>query len=202
MNVPILSRRLKGESVRIIAGKAKGRNLLPPAGVTRPTSDRTREGIFSALESEIGTCEGITFLDLYGGTGAVALEALSRGASAVVVIEKDVKASNVCRENHELIANVVSGKFSVLRMSVDAYLEMESDKQTQFDVVYLDPPYEVPNATIEKVLTKIIDKKLLKGDGIAIVERSTRSNAFSWPAGYTPVKERKYGEGTVYFANF
>lgn len=188
--------------MRIIAGSAKGRNLVPPAGVTRPTSDRTREGIFSALESEIGTCSGISFLDLYGGTGAVGLEALSRGAREVVVIEKDVKAANVCRENHELIAKVVSGKFAVLRMSVDAYLELDQNKQSHFDVIYLDPPYEVPNSTIEKVLSKIIDNKILKSDGIVIVERSSRSSAFAWPEGFTPVKERKYGEGTVYFANF
>ena len=81
--------------MRIIAGSAKGRTLAQPAGVTRPTSDRTREGIFSALESEIGTCEGMTFLDLFGGTGAVGLEALSRGASEVIVVEKDVNSGFV-----------------------------------------------------------------------------------------------------------
>ena len=196
--------------MRIIAGSAKGRNLATPAGVTRPTSDRTREGIFSALESEIGTCEGISFLDLYGGTGAVGLEALSRGAAQVIVIEKDVKAANVCRTNYELIASVVSGKFSVLRMSVDSYLDSNPnstpsstlEEKSHFDVIYLDPPYEVPNSTIEKVLMKIFEKKILKPEGIAIVERSSRTTAFAWPEGFTPIKERKYGEGTVYFASF
>ena len=200
--------------MRIIAGSAKGRNLATPAGVTRPTSDRTREGIFSALESEIGTCEGISFLDLYGGTGAVGLEALSRGAAQVIVIEKDVKAANVCRTNYELVTSVVSGKFSVLRMSVDSYLDSNPDstpnsnpnstldEKSHFDVIYLDPPYEVPNSTIEKVLMKIFEKKILKPEGIAIVERSSRTTAFAWPEGFTPIKERKYGEGIVYFASF
>lgn len=188
--------------MRIIAGSAKGRTLTTPAGVTRPTSDRTREGIFSALESEIGTCEGIAFLDLYGGTGAVGLEALSRGAAQVLVVEKNVKAADVCRNNYELVRNVADGKFSVLRMSVDAYLEMDPEKLSRFDVLYLDPPYEVPNAIIEKVLKKIIEKQLLKPDAVVIVERSTRTQPFSWPEGLNGKKERKYGEGTVYFANF
>lgn len=202
MSALISSRRREGSFVRIIAGSAKGRTLVTPAGVTRPTSDRTREGIFSALESEIGTCEGITFLDLYGGTGAVGLEALSRGAAEVIAVEKDVKAANVCRENYELIKNVVTGRFSVLRMSVDAFLDLDTNKESHFDVIYLDPPYDVPNSTIEKVLSKIIERKILRSDGVVIAERASRSNAFSWPQGYTPIKERKYGEGTVYFAQF
>lgn len=188
--------------MRIIAGSAKGRVLATPAGVTRPTSDRTREGIFSALESEIGTCSGTNFLDLYGGTGAVGLEALSRGATHVVVVEKDVKAANVCKENYELVRQVTAGDFSVLRMSVDSYLEAEMENRFSFDVVYLDPPYEFPNSTIEKVLQKIIEKGVLRTSAIVIVERSTRTEPFSWPEALTPIKSRKYGEGTVYFASF
>lgn len=188
--------------MRIIAGSAKGRNLATPAGVTRPTSDRTREGIFSSLESEIGTCEGISFLDLYGGTGAVGLEALSRGAADVVVIEKDVKAANVCKENYELVKSDTYGKFAVHRMSVDAYLEMDHSSDMKFDVIYLDPPYDFSNGTIEKVLLKIIEKNLLKPDAVVIVERSSRGQPFAWPEALIAKKERKYGEGTVYFANF
>ena len=188
--------------MRIIAGSAKGRNLATPAGVTRPTSDRTREGIFSALESEIGSCEGIEFLDLYGGTGAVGLEALSRGAAQVVVIEKDVKAAGVCKDNYELVKSVTEGSFTVLRMSVDAYLELESTRHARFDVIYLDPPYDFPNATIEKVLTKIVGNEILKPGGVLVVERSTRTPAFVWPEALSAIKERRYGEGTVYFANF
>ncbi|CAB4546784.1 MAG: 16S rRNA (guanine(966)-N(2))-methyltransferase RsmD [Actinobacteria bacterium] len=185
--------------MRIIAGSAKGRTLTQPAGVTRPTSDRTREGIFSALESEIGTCVGITFLDLFGGTGAVGLEALSRGASEVIVVEKDVKAANVCRENYELISRSTSGNFSVLRMSVDNYLDLEASKLPSCDVVYLDPPYEVTNEIIEKILGKICDRGLLHADAVVIVERSSRTKPFTWPAGLKALKERKYGEGAVYF---
>lgn len=188
--------------MRIIAGSAKGRVLLQPAGVTRPTSDRTREGIFSALESEIGTCEGISFLDLFGGTGAVGLEALSRGAYEVVVVEKDVKAATVCRENFELIKGGAAGSFTVLRMSADGYLDLEEKKKTRFDVVYLDPPYEFANAVIEKHLTKLSSHDLLNSDAVVIVERSSRTEPFSWPDGFIPLKERKYGEGAVYFAVF
>jgi 16S rRNA (guanine966-N2)-methyltransferase len=185
--------------MRIIAGNAKGRILLQPAGVTRPTSDRTREGIFSALESEIGTCEGITFLDLFGGTGAVGLEALSRGASEVVAVEKNKKAAGVCRENYELVKSSVSGKFSTLQMSVDSYLDLEQSKLLNSDVVYLDPPYEVANEVIEKILSKILERGILHPDAVVIVERSSRVAPFSWPTGLLASKERKYGEGAVYF---
>ena len=185
--------------MRIIAGNAKGRILLQPAGVTRPTSDRTREGIFSALESEIGTCEGITFLDLFSGTGAVGLEALSRGASEVVAVEKDKKAAGVCRENYELVKSSVSGKFSTLQMSVDSYLDLEQSKLLNSDVVYLDPPYEVANEVIEKVLSKVLERGILRPDAVVIVERSSRVAPFSWPTGLLASKERKYGEGAVYF---
>lgn len=188
--------------MRIIAGKAKGRTLVPPAGITRPTSDRTREGIFSALESEIGTCAGISFLDLFGGTGAVGLEALSRGAAEVVAVEKDVKAAGVCKENYELIKSSVEGKFSVLRMSVDAYLDMEPSRIVKADVVYLDPPYEMANSAIEKLLSKLVEKKIPHENAVVIVERSSRTEPFTWPAGYAAIKERKYGEGAAYFANF
>lgn len=200
MSAQTSSRKPEVALMRIIAGQAKGRHLVAPAGVTRPTSDRTREGIFSALESEIGTCAGIAFLDLFGGTGAVGLEALSRGASEVVVVEKDVKAARVCKDNYELLADDVTGKFSVLRMSVDAYLDTEANKRLQCDVVYLDPPYDFPNATIEKVLAKIVEKEILKPSAVVIVERPTRSQPFTWPEALEAKKERKYGEGTVYFA--
>lgn len=187
--------------MRIISGSAKGRVLNTPAGITRPTSDRAREGIFSALESEIGTCEGISFLDLYGGTGAVGLEALSRGAREVLVVEKDAKAAQVARDNYELIRAVATGKFSVMRMSVDSFLSL-GEKPMLADVVFLDPPYELSNSAIEKVLVSLGTQKVLNRDAIVIVERSSRSEPFTWPDGFQAIKERKYGEGTGYFANF
>ena len=188
--------------MRIIAGSAKGRVLAQPAGVTRPTSDRTREGIFSSLESEIGTCEGITFWDLFAGTGAVGLEALSRGALEVVAIEKDVKAANVCRQNYELIKNSVTGKFNLFRMGVEAFLDSEAATQKKCDVVYVDPPYEVSNQVIERILSALTSHTLLAPGAVVIVERSTRVVAFTWPAGFSPLKDRTYGEGTAYFAVF
>jgi 16S rRNA (guanine966-N2)-methyltransferase len=152
------------------------------------------------LESEIGTCEGIAFLDLFGGTGAVGLEALSRGAIEVVVVEKDEKAAAVCRANYELVSKSTSGKFSVIRKSVDSFLELESSKAPLRDVVYIDPPYEMTNDAIVKLLEKIISCGILASDAIVIVERSSRTEPFRWPPGLVALKERKYGEGAVYFA--
>ena len=116
-----------------------------------------------------------------------------------IVVEKDVKAASVCRENYDLISRDTSGTFSVLRMSVDSYLDLDASKLPSCDVVYLDPPYEFANDVIEKILSKICNRGLLRTDAVVIVERSSRTAPFTWPAGLAALKERKYGEGAVYF---
>ena len=89
--------------MRIIAGVAKGRNLAPVAGATRPTSDRAREALFSTLHSEFGEFENLNFLDLFAGSGAVGLEALSRGAAIVHAVEKDEAAAKTIKANQEIV---------------------------------------------------------------------------------------------------
>ena len=126
--------------MRIIAGVAKGRILGAVAGATRPTSDRAREGLFSSLTSEFGTFEGLHVLDLFGGSGAIGLESLSRGASSVHIVED--------------------------------------------------------------VLSALHDYEFLSSDAFVAVERTTRGAQFLWPDAFVPARERKYGQATIYYANY
>jgi len=145
--------------MRIIAGLAKGRNLISPSGATRPTSDRAREALFSTLESEFGSINDLTLLDLYCGSGAVGAEALSRGAAVVYAVDNDEKATNVARQNFALLENISGiGTTSVITSSVGKFLDKTSE--LQFDVVFLDPPYDLPNNEIEKALTSLAKNEL------------------------------------------
>src|SRR3954468_4345589 len=123
---------------RIIAGEARGRRLQVPIGdVTRPTSDRAREGLFSSLQS-LGDVTGARVLDLYAGSGAVGLEALSRGALSATFVEDDPSALNAIRDN---IANTKLAGANVVPMKVEHFLA--ADPEPRYDVAFLDPPYDV-----------------------------------------------------------
>lgn len=185
--------------MRIIAGAAKGRNLFSPIGATRPTSDRAREALFSSLESEFGSLEGLAFLDLYCGSGAVSAEALSRGAAIVHAVDKDEKATTIARKNHELVEAIVTdGKSSIFTMSSGKYLE--SMKGQKFDIVFLDPPYDTPRNEVEKTLRAIVENGLLKNSSVIALERDSRNLQIEWPPGVNQVKERRYGAATILYA--
>ncbi len=185
--------------MRIIAGLAKGRSLFSPVGATRPTSDRAREALFSTLESEFGSMSDLAFLDLYCGSGAVGAEALSRGAAIVYAIDNDEKAIHVTRQNFALLENISGiGTTSVITSSVGKYLDKPSD--LSFDVVFLDPPYDLPNNEIEKVLTSLVRNNFLKSSSVLAIERDSKSKRFNWPEGLRELKERKYGAATIFYA--
>lgn len=185
--------------MRIIAGLGKGRNLHSPIGNTRPTSDRAREALFSTLESEFGSISDLAFLDLYCGSGAVGAEALSRGAAIVYSIDNDEKATAVARQNLELLGNLPGiGSHTVLTMSAGKFLEKGAD--LQFDVVFVDPPYELPNNEIEKIMESLLRNNFLKTSSIIAIERDSKSKPINWPAGLREVKVRKYGAATIFYA--
>ena len=185
--------------MRIIAGLAKGRNLISPSGATRPTSDRAREALFSTLESEFGSMNDLTFLDLYCGSGAVGAEALSRGAAVVYAVDNDEKATNVARQNFALLENISGiGTTSVITSSVGKFLDKTSE--LQFDVVFLDPPYDLPNNEIEKALTSLAKNGFLKSSAVIAIERDSKSKRLNWPLGLKELKERKYGAATIFYA--
>lgn len=179
---------------RIIAGEFRGRRISVPDGETRPTSDRAREGIFSTVESLLGTLHGRRVLDLYAGSGALGLEARSRGASDVILVDNNDKAIRVCKGN--IAALGLNGVVAV-RMSAEHFLDSGADA---FDLILIDPPYALANSEIEKILHSAHAR--LAPHGVIGVERSSRSEPFQWPSGYQFLRDRTYGEARVYYGAF
>jgi len=184
--------------MRIIAGLAKGRNINSPTSQVRPTSDRAREALFSTLESEFGSLSDANFLDLYCGSGAVSCEALSRGAGVVVAVDKEEKATTVARSNFELLEKIPGiGSASVITMSTGKELDKGAD--LTFDIVFIDPPYDLPNSDVEKILLSLSSNGFLKSSSIIAVERDSKTKPFSWPQGLAELKVRKYGAASIYY---
>ena len=182
-----------GPVMRIIAGAARGRPLAaPPGRDTRPTSDRAREGLFSTLESLRGrSWEGARVLDLYAGSGAVGLEALSRGAAAAVLVETDVRAAAVIRRNAESLG------LPGARVVVDRVERFLAGPATAYDVVFADPPYALAEEIVTRMLAAVLP--WLADVAVVVVERSTKAPEPAWPAGVERVQQRKYGDGTLWY---
>ena len=182
---------------RIIAGTAGGRRLAVPSGQgTRPTSDRAREGLFGTVTAICGTLHGARVLDLYAGSGAVGLEALSRGAADVLLIEADRRAIGVIRDN---VAAVGLPGVRVLAGRVELVLARGPGGEPPRDVVFADPPYAMPDAEVSAVLTALLGAGWLAPGAVVAVERATRSGPQQWPAGYAADRARKYGEATLWY---
>ena len=182
---------------RIIAGTAGGRRLaVPPGQGTRPTSDRAREGLFGTVTAICGTLHGARVLDLYAGSGAVGLEALSRGAADVLLIEADRRAIGVIRDN---VAAVGLPGARVLAGRVELVLARGPGGEPPRDVVFADPPYAMPDAEVSDVLTALLGAGWLSPGAVVAVERATRSGPPQWPAGYAADRARKYGEATLWY---
>jgi 16S rRNA (guanine966-N2)-methyltransferase len=182
---------------RVIAGEAGGRRLAVPDGrETRPTSDRAREGLFATVASIVGPLTGTRVLDLYAGSGAVGLEALSRGASRVLLVESGARATAVIRQNIETIG--LPGA-TLIADRVERVLARERPGSGRYDVAFADPPYAMPDAEISRVLSLLADEGWLAPDALVIVERATRSGPVRWPDGFVPDRARKYGEATFWY---
>ncbi len=180
---------------RIVSGAAGGRRLdVPGGGATRPTSDRAREGLFSTLESLCGLA-GSRFADLYAGSGAVGLEALSRGAAHVLLVEADATALRVLRANiHRLElagASVAAGKVSTV--------VSRPPPGGAYDVVFLDPPYELGDAAVRGVLEAMHVNGWVAAGAVLAVERATRGGELAWPDGVAAQRSRRYGEATLWY---
>ena len=180
---------------RIIAGSAGGRRLKVPAGRdTRPTSDRVREALFSRLEHE-ELLAGARVLDLYAGSGALGLEAASRGAAAVTLVESSRPALAVLR------ANVAACRLPGVRVLGDTVERALGGAQgPAYDVVLADPPYPLGEPELTGVLTLLVDGGWLTPTAVVVVERSSRSPEPGWPRGLTRFDERRYGETRLWFA--
>jgi 16S rRNA (guanine966-N2)-methyltransferase len=177
---------------RIVAGSAGGRRLVMPRGrATRPTSERTREGLFSALESMYPTLAGLAFLDLYAGSGAVGLEAASRGSTPVLLVERAPVALAALRSN---VSALELPGVDVIADQVERVLAAPPTRM--FDVAFLDPPYADP---VERALQLLVDNGWLADDAVVVVERATRSGGPTWPAGLSEDRVRRYGDSTLWY---
>lgn len=181
---------------RIVAGTYGGRRIVAPPGAgTRPTSDRVREALFSALETLTDLAEA-RFADLYAGSGAVGLEALSRGAAHVLLVESDGRAARVIRDNLTALratqaARLVTGKV--------AQVIAGGPEGGPYDVVFADPPYSVPDEEITALLAALVDGGWLAADAVVVVERSSRSGPVDWVEGITAERSRRYGETVLWY---
>jgi 16S rRNA (guanine966-N2)-methyltransferase len=186
--------------MRIIAGLAKGKTLLSPVDArVRPTSDRAREGLFSSLESEFSSIQDLKFLDLFAGSGAVGVEAFSRGAAIVHGVEAESDVNELAVSNFQLVKNS-SGKYRVFKSKALAFLE--SDSAMTYDIIFMDPPYDVNNSAIEELLEVIDQRKLIQPRGIIAIERETKSSPFTWPAAMELLKIRSYGQGSIFYGAY
>jgi 16S rRNA (guanine966-N2)-methyltransferase len=182
---------------RIIAGQAGGRRLAVPAGrSTRPTSDRTREGLFATVTAVRGGLDGAAVLDLYAGSGAVGLESLSRGAADVRLVESEARAARVIKEN---IAAVGLPGARLVTDRVERAVTRGPDGAGPRDFVFADPPYATPGEEVERVLTLLADQGWLRPGALVAVERATRSGPLAWPAGYRSDRCRTYGDATLWY---
>lgn len=187
---------------RIISGSAKGMRLSAPRGTsTRPTTDRVREALFSSLVTWFDSADapsheqlaGAAVLDLFAGSGAVGLEAASRGAGRVVAV--DHHTAGTVRENAvrtglriEVVASRAESAVATL--------------QGPFDVVFIDPPYEMASDAVDHLLSLLVEHGRLAGECLVVVERAKRAREPSWPEGFTRTWSRNYGETTLHFGAF
>ena len=182
---------------RIIGGLAGGRRLLTPRGqATRPTSDRVREALFSAVESWCGSLDGLRFLDLYAGSGAVGLEAWSRGAGVVTLVEQDRRTAALISRN---AATLGFAKADVVAGSVATTLA--ATPSAPYDVVFSDPPYPHPGSAVTADLAALVDRGWLVPDALVVVERSSRGPDLQWPAGLVAHRSKRYGETVLWYGH-
>ena len=176
---------------RIVSGLAGGRRLkVPPAGV-RPTGDRAREGLFNSLTTLVDL-EGAAVLDLYAGSGALGLEALSRGAGSVVFVESGARVLPVLRAN---LAAVGLPGGRVVAGSVPSVVA--GPPPARFDVVLADPPYVTPVSEVLGVLHGLAEGGWLAPDAVVVVERSAREEPWEWPTPFAGLRDRRYGEALL-----
>lgn len=182
---------------RIIAGAARGIRIDVPGAGTRPTSDRVRESVFGALES-MQAIDGARVLDLYAGSGALGLEAWSRGASSVDLVERSRPAAAIVGRNITIVAKAlgVPGDARVHQSAVHAFLTRVSGP---YDLVFTDPPYDLDDAAMAADLLALTP--LLSPDAVVVIERARRSTPPDLDAaGLTLLREKSYGDTAVWWA--
>ncbi|MDH6237528.1 16S rRNA (guanine(966)-N(2))-methyltransferase RsmD [Cryobacterium sp. CG_9.6] len=183
---------------RIISGFAGSLTLSVPRSGTRPTSDRVREAIFSALDAR-DAVTGTRVVDLYAGSGALGLEAASRGARVVTLVENGFGAAQSCRKNADAVKRAApQGSDLTIKVAAQAVQTFLAATPDGFDVVFIDPPYELGETELTHNLAALVP--LLSDDALVIVERSSRSPEPTWGQGLERERSKNYGDTTVWYA--
>lgn len=181
---------------RLIAGVAGGRRLKVPRSGVRPTGDRAREAMFNSLGT-LTDLEGAAVLDLYAGSGALGLEALSRGAATVVFVESGGGVLPVLKENLAAVGlpggRVIAGSVTMV---------VGGAPPAAFDVVLADPPYTTPADEVQDVLRTLVAGGWLAPGAVLVVERSSREHVWEWPTPLIALRERRYGEALLRYGRF
>jgi 16S rRNA (guanine966-N2)-methyltransferase len=181
---------------RIVAGQFGGRRLVTPAGRdTRPTSERVREALFAALDAD-GALHGARVLDLFAGTGALGLEAVSRGADSAVLVDDDRRAVAACRAN--VAALDVVGQVSVRQSAAVPFARRAARLGDAFDLVLADPPYDLDDDDLTALLAALA--AVVAPGGLVVVERGSRTVAPHWPSQLRALRKREYGETVLWWA--
>jgi 16S rRNA (guanine966-N2)-methyltransferase len=189
---------------RIIAGSRRGRRIaMPPGDRIRPTTDRVREALFSAMAAWAGTAAklaerslaGLSFADLYAGSGAVGLEAASRGAGPVLLVERDPSTAQLAKGNAEALGLRVE----IATTAVEQMLRRPPVRP--FDVVFADPPYELDTSVVSSQLEQLVTNRWVGPGSLIVVERSRRSPDLMWPAAAAKRWNRVYGETILSFGS-
>lgn len=180
---------------RIVAGRMGGRRLAAPVGGrTRPTSDRVREALFNTLQT-LTDLEDARFADLYAGSGAVGLEALSRGAAHVLLVESHSRAARAARAN---VAALGAGQ-RVRLVTAPVSTTLAAGTGEPYDVVFADPPYDLPTERVTALQHALCDGGWLAPGAVVVIERASRSGPVEWVADLTELRARRYGETTLWY---
>jgi 16S rRNA (guanine966-N2)-methyltransferase len=182
---------------RIIGGDAGGRRLSTPAGsATRPTSDRVREALFSSIEAWCGSLQGLRFLDLYAGSGAVGLEAWSRGAGVVTLVESDRRTARLIGQNAATL-----GFATAEVVAAPVAQTLARPPLGPYDVVFMDPPYPLDDLSVAGDLDLLAARHWLVPGALVVVERSSRSPEPRWPQGLVGTRSKRYGETVLWYGH-
>lgn len=181
---------------RVIGGRARSIGLEVPASGTRPTSDRVRESLFGALESADAVRDAAV-LDLYAGSGALGLEAISRGAASADLVDRSGPAAAAARRNAAKVARAL-GQEAPVRVHAASVPTFLRSARGPFDLVFLDPPYDLDGSELAAALDALVPA--LSERAIVVVERAARSGAPEWPPGLEPIRDKKYGDTAIWWA--
>jgi len=186
--------------VRIVGGQWRGHPLKAPKGRdTRPTADRVREAIFSAVYSQMGDLEGLVVIDLFAGSGALGLEALSRGAARCVFVDPGRDAASSIRANAEAL-DASPESTLVVQVTASRFASRPAGER-RASLLLMDPPYRIDASEVCQLLEGLAARGFLEHGALVVYEHSSDTTAV-WPAGFVGGSVRRYGSTAVSFANY